>query len=669
MSKRKREETTDLLKSYKVFLFADSLGTEHCDDLKRCLTNNGAVVSDAIATDVNVIVTNNGFKLLQKLHNAEVNASVKIVWPAWVTESVSGGTVLPLENYSLQKVDFMAPADQKLLSVKPERSSNDIMQHDNGDDGDDIMENSSARGKPLASALSSHPSMTVLEPAPMEIDWDYLSPSDDTDSLPPGTGEPQHFSADPVDRHASHQVSGKNTSVVGERSFRARSASSDAESDEVEAYHRDKPTPEIVDLTSEDEEERDINNTSTDSRQNPIVSNDIVPQLTPQIKQEPTKDEGHIDTPKSEQSKLHDYVKQSLKTHPYAEGYDEHKANGEGGIELKVQLKHDPEVNIMVIKALEEMASNMKMSADVQDQWRHKTYKEAAAAVKLMTEPISVEKLEKGIKGIGPRTSKKIIELITSGSMRRLEKQRNDEKIKAFKEFSKVFGAGPATYEKWWRLGFRTLEDVKAHRDMLTRQQREGLLFAEEFDVKIPYAEVAEMEIVIKKAAQRVDPSMPCLIGGSYRRREMEIGDVDVLMCSQKGIGHGVLQQMIEYLKEVEFLKEDLSLVKEGNLENYHGVCQLPGRPHRRIDLRLYAPESWGPGLIHYTGDTLFNRSLRLRATQLGYRLHNSFLMEGEKVIPMYSEEDIFQILKLRYIEPHERKGTHPDFRYAGITG
>ena len=45
------------------------------------------------------------------------------------------------------------------------------------------------------------------------------------------------------------------------------------------------------------------------------------------------------------------------------------------------------------------------------------------------------------------------------------------------------------------------------------------------------------------------------------------------------------------------------------------GVCKLPGYPHhRRIDIWCYPRHQLAPVLIQFTGDTPFNRALRLRA-------------------------------------------------------
>jgi len=111
------------------------------------------------------------------------------------------------------------------------------------------------------------------------------------------------------------------------------------------------------------------------------------------------------------------------------------------------------------------------------------------------------------------------------------------------------------------------------------------------------------------------------------------------------------------------------------------GVCKIPNsdKPHRRIDIRVFPKECWGPALLYFTGSDIFNRSMRLwfvglilidirflssfafnRAQKIGYHLGNHELVktiggeQGER-IPVKTEEDVFKILGLEYRKPEER--------------
>ncbi|TFY68645.1 hypothetical protein EVJ58_g880 [Rhodofomes roseus] len=95
----------------------------------------------------------------------------------------------------------------------------------------------------------------------------------------------------------------------------------------------------------------------------------------------------------------------------------------------------------------------------------------------------------------------------------------------------------------------------------------------------------------------------------------------------------------------------------------------------QEIGLEYYADfltvpyESRGAALLYYTGDDIFNRSLRLKANKMGYSLNQRGLYQGivrnpsnklEKlnegtIIASETEEEILRILGVPWQEPHER--------------
>lgn len=111
------------------------------------------------------------------------------------------------------------------------------------------------------------------------------------------------------------------------------------------------------------------------------------------------------------------------------------------------------------------------------------------------------------------------------------------------------------------------------------------------------------------------------------------------------------------------------------------GVCRLPGGVHRRIDILSIPWEQKGAALLYFTGNaivrgyplslltaTQFNRSLRLYARKSGYSLNQRGLYrnvirnrqaekvtEGE-IVASRTEEEIFDILKIRWRPPHLRR-------------
>lgn len=91
-------------------------------------------------------------------------------------------------------------------------------------------------------------------------------------------------------------------------------------------------------------------------------------------------------------------------------------------------------------------------------------------------------------------------------------------------------------------------------------------------------------------------------------------------------------------------------------------VVALPGKPARRIDILLCPAYNRWPTLLYYTGGTLFNRSVRRRAQEIGFHLCNHCIARadahGNKIgdpIICKTEEELFELLRVPYMKPTER--------------
>jgi DNA polymerase/3'-5' exonuclease PolX len=96
----------------------------------------------------------------------------------------------------------------------------------------------------------------------------------------------------------------------------------------------------------------------------------------------------------------------------------------------------------------------------------------------------------------------------------------------------------------------------------------------------------------------------------------------------------------------------------------------LPPRRFRRLDIKVYSPEEYPFALLYFTGSGYFNRSMRwwadkkfrgLSLGDKGFRLQSGARGSSFKHDPRFrgttfsTEKDIFDFLKLRYVEPEDR--------------
>ncbi|CAF0896981.1 unnamed protein product [Didymodactylos carnosus] len=274
---------------------------------------------------------------------------------------------------------------------------------------------------------------------------------------------------------------------------------------------------------------------------------------------------------------------------------------------------------------------------------------------------------------IGQRLADKILEIIETGGLWKLDEFQTDNDITTMNLFGQVWGTGPAAAKKWFDQGFRTLDDLRT-KAKLTHNQIIGLKYYDEFLERIPREEVSEIEKVVSDAVQVLRPGVIIQTCGSYRRGKASCGDVDVLISHPDGVSHEYLfYPLVDGLKLCGFLTDDLMYSEKvdeepGSHMKYCGVCLLPGegRKHRRLDIIIVPYQEYACALLYFTGSTLFNRSMRHLADGMNlylsqHRLNTGIIRNGKTKInlgtrlPTPTEESIFNYLNLPYRPPHER--------------
>ncbi|GAA0154680.1 DNA-directed DNA polymerase [Lithospermum erythrorhizon] len=250
----------------------------------------------------------------------------------------------------------------------------------------------------------------------------------------------------------------------------------------------------------------------------------------------------------------------------------------------------------------------------------------------------------------------------------------HNEKVRTITLFGEVWGIGPATALRLYEKGHRNLDELK-NEDTLTQAQRIGLKFFDDIKTRIPHHEVREMEQLVQKVGEQVLPGVDILCGGSYRRGKETCGDMDFIITHPDGRSHiGFLPKFVKCLKDINFLREDLMFslhsdeVTDSGVDTFFGLCTFPGRELRhRIDLKVYPRELYSFVLIHWTGNDVLNRRLRILADSKGYRLDDKGLFPAVKgsssnkgfkasaSLKFQTEKEVFDFLGFPWLEPHER--------------
>ncbi|KAI1236260.1 DNA polymerase lambda [Lamprotornis superbus] len=321
--------------------------------------------------------------------------------------------------------------------------------------------------------------------------------------------------------------------------------------------------------------------------------------------------------------------------------------------------------NQCITEKLEVLAKAYSVQGD---KWRALGYSKAINALKSYHKPVTSYQEACKIPGIGKRMAEKILEILESGHLRKLD--HISESVPVLELFSNIWGAGVKTAQMWYQQGFRTLDDIRT-KATLTSQQAVGLKHYMDFLERMPREEAAEIEQTVRQAALALKPGLVCVACGSYRRGKATCGDVDVLVTHPDGQSHrGVFSKLLDSLRRSGFLTDDLvSQEDNGDQQKYLGVCRLPGpaQRHRRLDIIVVPYREFACALLYFTGSAHFNRSMRALAKTKGMSLSEHALSSavvrgpgGAKVsaghtLPTPTERDVFIQLGLPYREPSER--------------
>ncbi|KAK9054824.1 hypothetical protein SSX86_025903 [Deinandra increscens subsp. villosa] len=331
---------------------------------------------------------------------------------------------------------------------------------------------------------------------------------------------------------------------------------------------------------------------------------------------------------------------------------------------------HPPDLNRNITEIFGKLINIYRALGD--DRRSFSYYKAIPVIERL---PFKIESVDqvKELPAIGKSMQDHIHEIITTGKLGKLEHFESDEKVRTISLFGEVWGVGPATALKLYERGHRTLDDLK-NDTTLTNSQRLGLKYFEDIKTRIPRDEVQEMEHMLQRAAEDVLSGVSVVCGGSFRRGKATCGDMDIIITHPDGKSHvGFLSKYVAHLKDMNFLREDLvfSIHSEqgtdSGVDTYFGLCTYPGRELRhRIDLKVYPKEIYPFGLIHWTGNDVVNRRLRILAESKGFRLDDNGLFPatqgsgGKRVsastsLKFNSEKEVFDFLGFPWLEPCER--------------
>ena len=306
-----------------------------------------------------------------------------------------------------------------------------------------------------------------------------------------------------------------------------------------------------------------------------------------------------------------------------------------------------------------EIAAMFDQTADLLDikgenQFRVRAYHRAARTIEGLPQSVR-SMLSAGadlteLPGIGNDLAGKIADIVKTGHFGLLD-QLKKKLPGELGEMAALPGLGPKRVKLLYEnLKVRTLDDLR--RAIKTGQLHELRGFGPVIQKKL--AAALKKPVVVKRFKLAVAEAEAealvtflrdggrVVVAGSYRRRRDTVGDLDILVTSDRGPTVG--DKLVGYDNVAEVLA--------------HGPTRTTVvlRSGLQVDARAVPEQSYGAALMYFTGSKAHNIALRALANERDWKLNEYGLFSGKRRIAGASEEEVYKKLGLAYIPPELRE-------------
>ena len=290
-------------------------------------------------------------------------------------------------------------------------------------------------------------------------------------------------------------------------------------------------------------------------------------------------------------------------------------------------------------------------------EFKPRAYRKAAQNIEALPEDIADcwrQGRLREIPGVGEHIAAKIAEYLQTGKVSTYTKLKKELPVD-FEGLGRVQGLGPKTIKLLYqRLKIRRLKELEAAArkgklaSVIGSKREANILASIGFSQQssgrfllgqmLPLAEGIRDLLAALPGVKRVE------IGGSLRRMNETIGDIDLLAVAEQP---AVVMERFTHLPGVKQVLARGQTKSSVRLDE--GV---------QVDLRVVPAASWGAALQYFTGNKTHNVHVRKMAIAKGYKLSEYGLFKGGRRIAGKSEEEVYRRLGLPYIKPELREDT-----------
>jgi len=298
-----------------------------------------------------------------------------------------------------------------------------------------------------------------------------------------------------------------------------------------------------------------------------------------------------------------------------------------------------------------------------ENPFRIRAYRKAAQVIEELSQPIKdiyINGKLPNIPGIGEGIAGKISELIQTGKLKEYEIIKKSVPS-GLLEILNISSVGPKTVALIYKeLGITSVEElekaVKEHKlakfpGMGEKKEENiirGIKILQETKERIPIYEAELIAEDIISHLKKVPAVDKISIAGSLRRRRETIGDIDILVASDKP------DQVMDSFTTLPQVNQILA---KGSTRSSVRI-----ESGRQVDIRVVETDSFGAALHYFTGSKAHNIRIRELGIKKGLKINEYGVFKRGKGNEQHAkiggikEIDIFKSIGMPYISPEIRE-------------
>ncbi|MBM3246712.1 MAG: DNA polymerase/3'-5' exonuclease PolX [Candidatus Omnitrophica bacterium] len=313
--------------------------------------------------------------------------------------------------------------------------------------------------------------------------------------------------------------------------------------------------------------------------------------------------------------------------------------------------------NLEISEIFREIASILEIKGD--NPFRVRAYERAAQNIEGLSEDIE-NYIKQGrlseIPGIGKDLAAKIVEIARTGKLKFLEGLKKTIPS-GLLELLNIPSVGPKTakllYEKLKIKNIPDLEkairqdklkDIFGIKEKTVENIRKGIEILKRAGERMSLAVAMQAAEEFTGVLRKLPEVKRISSAGSLRRQKERVRDIDILVVSRRP------EKVMNTFTKIPAVRDVLA---KGETKS-----SVRTKDDVQVDCRVVEARSFGAALMYFTGSKNFNIKLRQLAIKKGLKLNEYGAFKKGKFIAGRSEEEIFKLLDMAYVEPELREDT-----------